>query len=129
MQPRQKPAQAGELLFRQLRLETSRTLRKERKHHTAGRENTLSAFIPKRRDDRDFVLFERLQKVVLGLNRLAAPPARTIEFDDDVRTFFHLDIVHAVLQRMEGEESTRAAPAQFLGRGKNDFGQNLQEII
>ena len=59
----------------------------------------------------------------------AAPAAGAVKFDDDVRAFFHLDVVHAVFQRIERVEAARATPAQFLGGVENDLWKNLQEVV
>src|SRR5581483_8973387 len=82
-----------------------------------------------RGDDGNLAFFEGLQKIVLGLNRGAAPAAGAVKFDDDVRAFFHLDVVHAVFQRVERVEAARAAPAQCLGGGENHLRKNLKEIV
>jgi hypothetical protein len=46
-----------------------------------------------------------------------------------VRAFFHLDVIHAVFQRVERVEAARATPALFLGGVENDLGKNLQEVV
>ena len=114
---------------RQFRLEPPRTLREEGEHHSAHFENTLSLVVRERADDGNFAGFEGHQKIVLGLNRGAAPAAGAVKFDDDVRAFFHLDVVHTVFQRMERVEAARATPAQFLGGVENDLWKNLQEVV
>ena len=77
---------------------------------------------------REFAFFEGLEKIVLGLNRGAAPAAGAVKLDDDVRALFHLDVVHTVFQRMERVETARATPAQFLGGVENDLRKNLQKL-
>ena len=85
--------------------------------------------VRERADDGNFAFFEDFQKIVLGLNRGAAPAPGAVKFDDDVRAFFHLDVVHAVFQRMERVEAARATPAQCLGGVENDLWKNLQKVI
>ena len=129
MQASHEPAQARELFRRQFRLESPRTLREYGEHHLVNFENTLSLVVGERADDGNFACFEGLQKIVLGLNRGAAPAPGPVKFDNDVRAFFHLDVVHTVFQRMERVETPRAAAAQFLGGVENDFWKNLQKVV
>src|SRR5262245_14452220 len=129
MKASHEPSQARELFGSQFRLESPRTLREDCEHHFANFENTLSLVVRERADDRNFACFEALQKIVLGLYRGAAPAAGAVKFDDDVRAFFHLDVVHTVFQRMERVETARAMPAQFLGGIENDLWKNLQEVV
>src|SRR5205807_5250610 len=129
MKGRHEPSQAFELFRSQFRLESPRTLRKEGEHHFVNFENTLSLVVRERADDRNFACFEVLQKIVLGLNGGAAPAARAVKFDDDVRAFFHLEVVHTVFQRIERVETARATPAQFFGGVENDLWKNLQEVV
>src|SRR5512135_1303743 len=124
MKASHEPSQARELLRRQLRLESPRTLREDREHHLVNFEKTFSLVVRERADDGNFACFERLQKIVLGLNRGAAPAAGAVKFDDDVRAFFHLDVVHPVFQRMERVEAAGATPAQCLGGVENDVWKN-----
>src|ERR1700752_638325 len=109
MKASHEPSQARELFRSQLWLEAPWTLREDGEHHLVNFENTLSLVVRERADDGDFTFFEGLQKIVLGLNRGAAPAAGAVKFDDEVRAFFHLDVVHAVFQRVERIETTRAA--------------------
>src|SRR5437016_7298949 len=95
MKARHEPSQARELFRRQFRLESPRTLRKEGEHHFVNFENTLFLVVRERADDGNFACFEGLQKIVLGLNGGAAPAAGAVKFDDDVRAFFHLDVVRS----------------------------------
>jgi hypothetical protein len=129
MKASHEPSQARQLFRRQLRLESPRTLREDGEHHFIDFENTLSLVVRERADHGNFACFQGLQKIVLGLNRRAAPAAGAVKFDDDVRAFFHLDVVHPVFQRMERVEAARAAPAQCLGGVENDLWKNLQEIV
>src|SRR5262245_1185974 len=129
MKASHEPSQARELFLRQLRLESPRTLREDREHHFVNFENTLSLVVGERADDGNFAFFEGLQKSVLGLNRGTAPAAGAVQFDNDVRAFFHLDVVHTVFQRMERVEASRATPAQFLGGIENNLWKNLQEVV
>src|SRR5574342_1041563 len=126
MKASHEPSQARELFRRQFRLESPRTLREDCEHHFANFENTLSPVVREGADDGNFACFEGLEKIVLGLNRGAAPAAGAVKFDDDVRAFFHLDVVDTVFQRMKRVEAARATPAQFLGGVKNDLWKNLQ---
>ena len=129
MKASHEPSQARELFRRQFRLESPRTLGEDCEHHFANFENTLSLVVGERADDGDFACFEGLQKIVLGLNRGAAPAAGAVKLDDDVRALFHLDVVHTVFQRMERVEAARATPAQCLGGIENDLWKNLQEVV
>src|ERR687897_3697005 len=129
MQASHEPSQARELFGRQFSLESPRTLREDCEHHFADCENTLSLVVGDRADDGNFAFVEGLQKIVLGLNRGAAPAAGAVKFYDHVRAFFHLDVVHTVFQRMERVEAARATPAQFLGGVENDLWKNLQEVV
>src|ERR671914_834164 len=125
MKASHEPSQARELFGRQFRLESPRTLREDCEHHFANFENTLSLVVRERADDGNFAFCEALQKIVLGLNRGAAPAAGAVKFDDDVRAFFHLDVVHTVFQRIERVEASRATPTQFLRSVENDLWKNL----
>jgi hypothetical protein len=89
----------------------------------------LASVIGERADDGNFAFVKGVQEIVLGLNRGAAPAPRAVEFDDEMRPFFHLDIVDTIFQRMERVEATGAPPAQCLGGVENNLGNNLQEII
>src|SRR5687768_384950 len=129
MKARHESSQARELFLRQFRLESPRTLREDGEHHFVDFENTLSLVVCERADDGNFAFLQGLQKIVLGLNRGAAPAAGAVKFNDDVRTFFHLDVVNAVFQRMERVKAARATPAQFFGGVENDLGKNLQEVV
>ncbi len=129
MKASHEPSQARELFRSQFRLESPRTLREDGEHDFIDLENTLSLVVGERADHRDFVFFEGFEKVVLGLNRGAAPAAGAVKFDDDVRAFFHLDVVDAVFQRIERVDSAGAAPAQCLGGVENSLGKNLQEVV
>src|SRR5258706_10765826 len=129
MQASHEPSQARELFRTQFRLESPRPLREDREHHLVDFENTLSPVVRERADNGNFTCFEGLEKIVLGLNRGAAPAAGAVKFDDDVGAFFHLDIVHAILHRIERVETARATPAQFLGGVENYLWKNLQEVV
>src|SRR6266550_2590061 len=129
MKASHKPSQPRGLFRRQFRLESPRKLREDCEHHFANFENTLSLVVRERADDGNFTFFEGLQKIVLGLNRGAAPAAGAVKFDDDVRAFFHLDVVHTVFERMERVEAAGATAAQCLGGVENDLGKNLQEVV
>src|SRR5918994_76389 len=129
MKASHEPSQARELFRRQFRLESPRTLREDCEHHLINFENTLSLVVRERADNGNFAFFEGIQKIVLGLNRGAAPAAGAVKFDDDMRAFFHLDVVHTVFQRMERVEAARATPTQFLGGVEDDLWKNLQEVI
>ena len=129
MKASHEPSQARELFRRQFRLESPRMLREDCEHHFANFKNTLSLIVRERADDGNFAFFEGLQKIVLGLNRGAAPAAGAVKFDDDVRALFHLDVVHTVFQRIERVEAARATPAQFLGGVENDLWKNLQKVV
>ncbi len=129
MEASHEPSQARELFRIQFRLQSPRPLREDREHHFVDFENTLSLVVRERADDGNFAFFEGFQKIVLGLNRRAAPAAGAIKFDDDVRAFFHLDVVHAVFHRIERVETAGATPAQFLGGVENYLWKNLQEVV
>src|SRR5688500_10151041 len=101
MKASHEPAQARELFRRQFRLESPRTLWEDCEHHFANFENALSLEVGERCDDGNFAFVEGLQKIVLGLNRGAAPATGAVKFDDDMRSVFHLDVVHTVFQRIE----------------------------
>src|SRR5687767_14491548 len=129
MKASHEPSQAGELFLRQFRLESPRDLREDCEHDVVNLENTLSVVVHERADNGNFAFFEGLQKIVLGLNRGTAPAAGAVKFDDDMRAFFHLDVVHTVFQRMKRIEAAGATPAQFLGGVKDDLWKNLQEVV
>src|SRR5688572_5560847 len=129
MKASHEPSQPRELFGGQFRLESPRTLREDGEHHSVNFENTLTLIVRERADDGNFAFFKGLQKIVLGLNRGAVPAAGAVKFDDDVRPFFHLDVVHTVFQRMERIEAPRATPAQFLRGIEDDLWKNLQEVI
>src|SRR5439155_26219188 len=101
MKASHEPSQAFELFRRQFRLESPRTLRKEGEHHFVNFENTLSLVVCERADDRNFACFEGIQKIVLGLNRGAAPADGAVKFDDDVGPLLQFDVAHTVLKRMD----------------------------
>ena len=111
MKTSHESSQARELFGIQFRLESARTLGEDREHHLVDCENALSLVVRERADDGNFVFFEGFQEIVLGLNRGAAPAAGAVKFDDDVRAFFHLDVVNAVFHGIEGVETARATPA------------------
>src|SRR5918994_875452 len=129
MKASHEPSQARELFRRQFRLESSRTLREDCEHYLVNFKNTLSRVVGERTDDGNFAFFESLEKIVFGLNRGAVPAAGAVEFDDDVRAFFHLDVVHTVFQRVKRVEAAGATPAQLLGGLENHLWKNLQEVV
>src|SRR3990170_8567625 len=129
MKASHEPSQAGELFLRQFRLESPWNLWEDCEHDLVNLENTLSVVVHERADNGNFAFFEGLQKIMLGLNRGAAPAAGTVKFDDDMRSFFPLNVVHTVFQRMERIEAAGATPAQFLGGIENDLWENLQKVI
>src|SRR5206468_6287575 len=129
MKASHEPSQARELFRRQFRLESPRTLREDCEHHFANFENTLSPVVRERADDGNFACFEGLQKIVLGLNRGAAPAAGAVKFDDDMRALFHLDVVHTVFQRMERVEAAGATPAHFLGAVDHLLWKNAEALL
>src|SRR5262245_7216251 len=125
MKPGHEPSQARQLFLRQFRLKSPRTLREDSEQHFVNLENSLSPVVRERPNDGNFAFVEGLQKIVLRLNRVVAPAARAIKFDDNMRAFFHLDVVHTVFQGVERVETAGATPAQFLGGVENDLWKNL----
>src|SRR5688572_17195950 len=121
--------QSHELFRRQFRLQSPRTLGKDCEHDFVNFKNTLSLVVREWGDDGNFTSFKGLQKIVLGLNRGATPAAGAVEFDDDVRAFFHLDVVHTVFQRIKRVQAAGATPAQLLGGLENRLWKNLQEVV
>src|SRR5690242_17025880 len=82
----------------------TRTARIEREAKTVVLRERLAG-TAKRRDDRDFACGELERKSVLFLQSFVRPSPRTIELRDDRRAVVDPDLIDAILEAVQREES------------------------